>query len=526
MLAGGSAIFYRLAGCSLSTGGSFRGSKRAKLVKPLAVPILRSYFGPGSALMQGRQWPKASRICRKHSGLKRAKLGTKPTDEQGILTDTIVALSSGALPAGVAVLRLSGPAASEVLRKLSGRNVPPPRHASLMALRDAEGGLLDHGLVLWFPGPNSFTGEDVVELQIHGGPAVVDATLGAITSLQLARLAEPGEFTRRAFDNGRLDLTAVEGLADLIAARTESQRKVALRQVDGGLHALAADWRTALVQALAHIEAAIDFSDEELPESLIPDRLDNLDRVRTEIDRALADDRCGELARAGVQVVLVGPPNVGKSSLLNRLARRDVAIVSPMAGTTRDVVEVTLDLVGVPVIVADTAGLRDSEDEIETAGVARAQARWRDADLAIYVRDARQPLLDNDQADLIGEIAMVLANKCDLVPGAIPALSEGVPVFPVSALTGDGIDAWISDLSSRVSSMAGVVGDAGIITRQRHRTELERASNAILRAHESPSVELIAEDIRLAVAAIGRLTGAVDVEDLLDVIFADFCIGK
>lgn len=424
------------------------------------------------------------------------------------------------------MLRLSGPAAGAVLARLTGQPPPAARTAVLRTLGDRAGMPLDRGLVLWFPAPASFTGEDVAELHVHGGPAVVAAVLAAVVDAapdQPVRLAEAGEFTRRAFDNGRLDLTAVEGLADLIAARTESQRRAALRQADGGLNRLAESWRARLVGAAAHLEAAIDFVDEELPEGLDGEVRAALAALREEIAAALTDGRRGELARDGVQVVLAGPPNVGKSSLLNRLARRDVAIVSDIAGTTRDVIEVTMDLGGVPVVVADTAGLRAGGDEVETIGVGRAEARWRAADLPILVAEARvlaAPLPPGPPP------AMILANKCDLANGPPPAEVRGVPVFAVSALTGIGLDAWIAALTERVAAMAGLVGDAAVITRSRHRAELTRAADALARSAGAPTLDLMAEDVRVAVHAIGRLTGAVDVEDLLDVIFRDFCIGK
>lgn len=435
--------------------------------------------------------------------------------------DTIVALSSGGLPAGVAVLRLSGPRAGAIAGRLAG-GLPPPRVAALRALRNG-GELIDRGLVLWFPAPGSFTGEDVAELQVHGGPAVVSALLEAATRDGTARLAEPGEFVRRAFANGRLDLTAVEGLADLIAARTAAQRRVALRQADGGLNRLATGWRDRLVRAAALLEAAIDFADEDLPAGLDRQARADCTAVGAEIAAVLADGRGGEIARDGVHVALVGPPNVGKSSLLNRLARREVAIVSEVAGTTRDVIEVTLDLGGWPLVVADTAGLRETADPVESIGVARAEARRREADIPVFVADARELAAG---AGVPGPAAMILANKADLCGKPVPAAIGDVPVFAVSALTGAGLDGWIAALTARVAALAGIQGDAALVARSRHRTELGRAAAALSRVAAAPALDLVAEDVRLALHAIGRLTGAVDVEDLLDVVFAEFCIGK
>ena len=303
-------------------------------------------------------------------------------------TDTIFALSSGRPPAAIAVIRISGPHAAAALSALIGR-VPEPRRASFVRLRDASGGFIDEGLALWFPGPKSETGEDTAELQLHGGRAVIAATFAALARVEGCRPAEAGEFTRRAFDNGRLDLTRVEGLADLIGADTEAQRKQALRQLQGVLGDRAEGWRRRLAETLALVEARIDFSDQDdVPENLLTPARASARELAEEVEHVLADGRRGERLREGLVVAIAGPPNAGKSSLLNRIARREAAIVSPYAGTTRDVIEVHLDLEGCPVTLLDTAGIRDGIDPIEQEGVARARARAGAADLVLWVIDA------------------------------------------------------------------------------------------------------------------------------------------
>lgn len=434
--------------------------------------------------------------------------------------DTIFALASGQGRAGVAVLRLSGPAAGAALTALAG-TAPPPRRAARVRLRDGAGEPLDDGLALWFPAPASFTGEDVAELHVHGGRAVVGAVSEALVALGL-RPAEPGEFSRRAYLNGKLDLTAAEAIADLVAAETAAQRRQALRQMEGGLARLYDGWRDRLMRALAHLEAAIDFPDEDLP----PEVEDGLWRavaaLRAEIAAHLAEAPRGERLRDGLHVAIVGAPNVGKSSLLNRLARRDAAIVSETAGTTRDVVEVHLDLGGYPVVVADTAGLREAAEAIEGEGIRRARARAGSADLTLAVFDAgRLPEVDPHTLALVDERALVVLNKADLGGGRIP----GHDAISVSAATGVGLDALEAAIAARAVTLLGE-GTAPVPTRVRHRAALAECLDALERAPAAALVEMRAEDLRLAARALGRITGRVDVEDLLDVIFRDFCIGK
>jgi tRNA modification GTPase len=448
--------------------------------------------------------------------------------------DTIFALSSGPPPAAVAVIRISGPNARFGLETLI-RRVPEPRRASLARLRDpATGGVLDEALALWFPGPRSETGEDMVELHLHGGRAVIATTLAALGRFDGFRPAAPGEFTRRAFENGRMDLTAVEGLADLIFAETEAQRRQALRQLQGALGERVEDWRKRLIESMAMVEARIDFSDEaDVPEDLLGPALATADALRDEIRGALADDRRGERLRDGLTIAIAGPPNAGKSSLLNRIARREAAIVSPYPGTTRDVIEVHLDLDGYPATVLDTAGIREPEHPVEQEGVRRALARARAADLVLWVVDAS--LEDRAPQPPSGGNAgpvWLVRNKLDLLgaeaePGGTLD-SAGRRAFTLSAQSGAGVDTLVAALAEHAGQMF-VQGESCIVTRARHRAALTETVAALDRAIELGSCgqeDLVAEELRLAGRRLGRITGRVDVEDILEVIFRDFCIGK
>lgn len=438
--------------------------------------------------------------------------------------NTIYALSSAAGRAGVAVIRLSGDGAGAAVKALTGKPLPSARQAVLTRFIEPQSRQpIDRGLLLWFEGPASFTGEDVAELHLHGGRAVVSAMLSALARLPGLRAAEPGEFTRRAFEQGKLDLTEVEGLADLINADTEAQRRQALRQMEGALGRLYEGWRARLIRLMAYAEAEIDFPDEDLPDSLLirlaPEIADLANAIQTHLD----DGGCGERLRDGVDVAIIGPPNVGKSSLLNALAGRDVAIVSDEAGTTRDVLEVRLDLDGVAVTLADTAGLREAAGAIEQEGVRRALQRAEAADLRIVVA-APGPdghMLGNYNLARDGDL--LVWNKLDL--GVAPV---GVSVS-VSTVSGEGIEALLSLLTTRVSFVHEAM-EHPMITRARHReclvecaAYLDRASTGLATQQAN---EFLAEDLRLAGRALGRITGRVDVEDLLDVVFRDFCIGK
>ena len=439
------------------------------------------------------------------------------------MTDTIFALASAPGRSGVQVVRLSGPRAGEALAALTLRPLPRPREAALAALRDpATGEAIDRGLLLWFPAPASFTGEDVAELHLHGGRAVLAAATSALCALGL-RVAEPGEFARRAFENGKLDLTEAEAIADLVDAETSAQRRQALRQMEGALGRLYEGWRTRLVRALAHLEADIDFPDEDLPDGVAPAVAPVLRDLIGEIAAHLDDGHRGERLRDGVSIAILGAPNAGKSSLLNAIARRDVAIVSARAGTTRDVIEVQLDLGGYPVILADTAGLRDAADEIEQEGIRRARQRAGSADLKLLVFDATVPP-DAATLELLDGDAVAVLNKADLAGGVADRVGTA-PALPVSAATGAGLPGLLAALEARVAERLAGSG-APPLTRARHRAALEECRDSLERAMAAPLPELVAEDVRLAARALGRITGRVDVEDLLDVIFRDFCIGK
>ena len=416
-------------------------------------------------------------------------------------TETIFAPASGA-----------GAAAIAVLRAVAGRQ-PPPRHASLRRLRNAAGETLDHALVLWLPGPASYTGEDSAELHLHGGRAVVAAVADALAAAG-ARPAEPGEFTRRAFLNGKLDLVAAEAVADLVAAETEAQRRQALRQLEGALGDLYRSWSARLLALMAGEEALIDFPDEDLPPALAAAAAAERAALAADIAAHLADSHRGERLREGLVFAVTGPPNVGKSSLVNALAGRDVAIVSALPGTTRDALETRLILGGVPVTLVDTAGLRETADPIEAEGVRRARAHAAAADLVLALSEAGSPAPAREHGSVP---VLAIATKTDL-GGAVPPGALGV-----SAATGAGLAALRARLAAAAERLTQAAGPAPL-TRTRHRAALTDALAALERV--APLPELRAEDLRQAVRALGRITGAVAVEDVLDRIFSAFCIGK
>lgn len=440
--------------------------------------------------------------------------------------DTIFALASGAGRAGIAVLRLSGPACRFVLETIAGR-VPVARRLELCRLRHAQtGDVLDEALVAFFPAPNSFTGEDVAELHLHGGRAVVGAVLATLGEVRGCRLAGPGEFSRRALLNGKMDLSAIEGLGDLIDAETEMQRRQAMRQMQGELRDAVERWRAILIEASAYAEAELDFADEaDVPDGLRDRALVLLAEVAEDLRAELARARNGERIRSGLTVVIAGPPNAGKSTLLNALARRDVAIVSDIPGTTRDSIEVHWDLGGVPVTLVDTAGLRESQDPIEQEGVRRARDRALNADIVLSLQpfDSQAEHLH----DRAGATVVQIRTKIDLAEtdGAadLPASADELQL---SATTGEGIDALVRRLETIISE---TMADGSLVTRERHREAFAGALAMLERAISAgpghPS-EFFAEDIRLAMRYLGRVTGVVDVEDVLDRLFAGFCIGK
>ena len=426
--------------------------------------------------------------------------------------DTIFALATAQGRAGVAVIRISGPSAFDVAHALIG-DVPQPRYAALRKVQDASGEVIDEALALSFTAPASFTGEDVVELHLHGSPAIARAVLQRLGQLD-ARPAEPGEFTRRALENDKMDLLQVEALGDLISAETEAQRRQAMRGYDGAFTARIDGWRTDLIRAAALIEATIDFADEDVPVDVSPEVSELLQSVLTAIGAELSGFQAAERVRSGFEVAIVGPPNAGKSTLLNALARREAAITSHHAGTTRDVIEVQMDLGGIPVTLLDTAGLRDTDDDVEAEGVARAIARAKAADIRVFLSDDDTSLpLDPLPDDVI------LAPKADLRTDDKPS---------VSGKTGTGVQSLMDRLTEILSDRAS---GAGLATQERHRIALQSAVNdltaAIEKVAKGPDLyDIAAEDIRVATRALAVLIGRVDVEHLLDEVFSSFCLGK
>jgi len=447
---------------------------------------------------------------------------------------TIFALASAPGRAGIAVVRVSGPRAGAVLLALvpGMTALPVPRMATRAVLYASESNIdgsgrekIDDALVLWFPGPASFTGEDVVEFHIHGGHAVLDSLIASLAAIDGLVPAGPGDFSRRAFEHGKMDLTAVEAIADLVDAETAAQRRQALAQMGGALAERYDGWRERLVKSMAFAEASIDFAEEDIPDDLARQSIAALRALADEIDMHLADDGIGERIRDGFRIALTGAPNVGKSSLLNALAKRDVAIVSDIAGTTRDVIEVPLDLGGYAAVLIDTAGLRDSDDAIEREGVRRARDQAAQADLRLHLQDATVP----DDMDAAPDARMIpVLNKADLLEGP-PAPAEGG--VTISVKTGAGIAALITEMTRRIKAQAETRTGASVpLTRARHRAALEDCRDALRRAIAAAEAgadeEMMAEDMRIAAGALGRITGRVDVEELLDRIFRDFCIGK
>lgn len=460
-------------------------------------------------------------------------------------SETIFALSSGAGVAGVAVVRISGPKAFEVLTTLTQKPLPENRRAVVRRLIDPQSqALLDQALVLTFKGPGSFTGEDVVELHIHGGPAVVNGVLSALGAQSDLRTAEPGEFSRRAFEAGKLDLTEVEGLGDLLQAQTAAQREQALRQMDGALSEVYENWRSRLVKYLAHLEADIDFPDEDLPEGVAGAILPKIIELKSDIESHLSDAHRGERLREGYRIVILGEPNAGKSTLLNHLAASDVAIVTDEAGTTRDILDIQLDLGGFPVRLLDTAGVRDGDiGQVEAEGIRRAEKQASQADLRLVLVRADEwprvperllPWLDGafllvTQTDRVTDTQDVF--HVEQIQSQIEGQSETTiklaGVWPVSVHDGQGLPEFLTAVEGHVEQAMGL-REAPALTRARHREALTDAVEALSRFPAQAGIDavLAAEEVRLAARSLGRITGRVGVEDLLDVIFHDFCIGK
>lgn len=440
---------------------------------------------------------------------------------------TIFALSSGSLPAGVAIVRISGPGVRAMLERMAG-GIPVARKAVVRTITNGDGEILDRCLVLYFEAPASFTGEDCAELHLHGGRAVTRGVLSALAAFPDFRMAEAGEFTRRAFINGKLDLTAAEALGDLIAAGTAAERRLALENASGGQRRLYAGWREKLIGLRAFVEADLDFSDEgDVPEALLERTRNGICALIGEMEDHLAGYRRAEIVKEGFRVALAGPPNAGKSSLLNRLAKRDAAIVSELAGTTRDVIELELDLDGIKIVLTDTAGLRESDDPLERMGIERARSAIQRADLVLHLTDARMHTTDSPD-DLLPELfatVLSIGTKSDLLRNE-PSESAHHDLL-VSAVTGKGIASLLDEIGRHARA---ALGDTAQIlpSKMRHVLLLQEAVSHLRSALDFPGgpVELVAEELRLASNALGRLTGAIDVEDLLDEIFSRFCIGK
>ncbi len=451
--------------------------------------------------------------------------------------NTICALASASGKAGVSVIRLSGSKAGEILQLLTAQKLPSGRklvirllfHPSDSAKRDQ----LDEALVAFMPGPNSFTGEDVVELHLHGGTAIVASVIDACLATKLCRLAEPGEYTRRAFENGRMDLTKAEAIGDLIDAETDAQRRQAMQQYDGAFHAQCLNWRSGLIDAMASLDAAIDFPDEDDVPSGVDSRAYPLVKdLIASIDLALENANAGLAVRDGFKIAIIGPPNAGKSTLINALTGRDAAIVSSIAGTTRDIVEVRLELGGYVVWLSDTAGLRDTGDEIEAEGVRRALIRATESDLRIFMHGYDQPLPD---LSLAQDGDFILANKADLSDGTpqdlnLSDLDKKVFREKVSLKMSEDVKRIRDKLEQTVIDRMSTGASAPLVSRQRHKQLLlstkENLQHAILAMENDFSADLIAEDIRLAARDVGKITGEIDSEDVLDRIFGEFCIGK
>ena len=453
------------------------------------------------------------------------------------MADTIYALSSGAPPAGIGVIRISGPLAGEALSRMAN-GLPPPRSPRLRIVRNGEGAALDQALVMWFAGPNTATGEDLAEIHCHGGRAVVAALLAALSSIDGLREAEPGEFTRRAFENGKMDLTEAEGLADLVEAETAAQRRQALRQMDGALGQIYDRWRDALLTAIARIEAEIDFAEEDLPAGLRAEVTQAVVRLDAELAGHLDDGGRGQRLRDGVSIAILGPPNAGKSSLLNALAGRESAIVTDIAGTTRDILREHIHIDGMPLHIIDTAGLRDTDDQVEQIGVQRAMAAIGEADRILLMVDASQPEAKNpellwpeflEQRPDPAKVTLIY-NKVDVTgePVAQDTAADGSVVLHLSSRQGEGIDLLREHLKACMGFEQ--TGESLFSARRRHLEALEEAASYLQHGFDQLTLmgagELLAEDLRMAQQALGKITGEFSADDLLGRIFSSFCIGK
>ena len=442
---------------------------------------------------------------------------------------TIYALSTGPGVSGIAVVRVSGKEAAEVVKQLTGDDLPAPRVAVLKKLKNSNTNeMIDEGIVLWFPGPNSYTGEDLAEFHVHGSRAVVSALHSSISGIKNCRLAEPGEFTKLAFQNGKINLLKAEGIADLVSAETEIQRKQAVEIMSGKSSDKFTSWRAKLLKILAHVEAKIDFPDEDLPKGILDEIQKTSNQVSKEIEKVLDDQKVGERIREGFKIAIVGPTNAGKSSLLNYLSKRDVAIVSEIAGTTRDVIETHLNLDGYPVVVSDTAGIRESKNEIEKKGIKLALNRAEDADLKLIIVDAKSVDFTSVLKELIDENAILVVNKSDLIAGNINNELKKHDHILVSIKNNLNLDKLILKIKKKLENKFISYGDI-LITRERHRQHLEQCISHLKNfknKNGSEDYDKAAEDLRLATRHLGMIVGKVDVEEILGSIFNDFCIGK
>jgi tRNA modification GTPase len=442
---------------------------------------------------------------------------------------TIYALSTGPGVSGVAIIRISGPEVSKVIEKLTGKKTPPARIATLRKINNINTSeLIDEGIIIWFPGPESYTGEDMAELHVHGGKAVVLAVQEVISNIENCRLAEPGEFTKLAFQNGKINLLKAESIADLISAETEIQRKQAVRIMNGTSSKKFNELREKLLKILSFVEAKIDFPDEDLPDENIKKIKKNCNDVLIEIKKILEDQKVGEIIREGFKIAIVGPTNAGKSSLLNNLSNREVAIVSEIAGTTRDVVETHLNIDGYPVIISDTAGIRDSKDEIEKKGIKLSLNKAKNADLKLVVVDAKNIDLSEFLNDLLKKDAILVINKSDLLKGELdPKINKFNHVL-ISLKDNSNIDKLITKIKNNLKNKFITEEDI-LITRERHRQHLKQCEDHLkffLKKNDIKDFDKGAEDLRLATRHLGMIVGKVDVEEILGSIFNDFCIGK
>ncbi|WP_440677540.1 tRNA uridine-5-carboxymethylaminomethyl(34) synthesis GTPase MnmE [Candidatus Pelagibacter sp. HIMB1587] len=442
---------------------------------------------------------------------------------------TIYALSTGPGISGIAVIRISGPETSKVIEILTNKKLPKPRIASLRKINKINTSeLIDEGLILWFPGPESYTGEDMAEIQVHGSKAVIDALHSSISQIENCRLAEPGEFTKLAFQNGKINLLKAESIADLISSETEIQRQQAIKIMDGKSADLFNFLREKLLKILSHVEAKIDFPDEDLPKNILDEIKNDSNEVIKKIEKILNDQKVGERIREGFKIAILGPTNAGKSSLINHLSNRDVAIVSEIAGTTRDVIETHLNIDGYPVIISDTAGIRDSKDEIEKKGIKLSLNRAEEADLKLVVVDVKRPDFTDVLKGLLDENAILVINKSDLLEKEIVSEIKNINHVLISIKDNKNIDELISKIKNNLKNKF-ITSDDILITRERHRQHLEQCLDHLNNFNQKKEIEdfdKAAEDLRLATRHLGMIVGKVDVEEILGSIFNDFCIGK